>query len=545
MSASALDRAMTLHRSGALPQALAAYQDLLAADPANADALHLTGVLAHQMGRTSVGIACIEQAIQLNPKAPLYHRNIAELRKATGDHARAAVHLLQAIALDPADAGARIELGLMQAAAGDGEAAIASYRAALELDPASPAAHTNLGVALEAKGDDSGAEAAYRAALAAWPDFTAALNNLGALLGAQEAVEPGIALLRRAIAVDPDHVEARVNLGHLLLHSGEVREGWAMLEARRQVRNALHPPAGVPEWRGPGDGCRRLLVCAEQGLGDELMFASCFADLAAAQPRTTLVLECDPRLAPLFGRSFPGCEIRPYRLTQARLRASRRDWLTQALVDAFVPAGTLPLHFRSERSAYPRAPGYLTADPRRVAHWRDWLVAAAGGRRTIGLCWRSGAGGGIRDSLALPLPAWNPLLRHAGIAVVNLQYGDGGPALIAHGHAIGAPVLEPPALDLFNDLDDIAALITALDGVVSAPTSVCELAGAVGRPTWRVLRGNDWSLLGETGGIRPWHPNTRMVIAPRRTDPEALIAALLTTLSGELAGDQSISVTNT
>jgi Flp pilus assembly protein TadD len=529
---SALDRAMALHRAGDLGQALTAYQDLLAADPGNADALHLTGVLAHQMGRTSVGIACIEQAIQLNPAAPLYHRNMAELRKSTGDHARAAVHLLQAVALNPGDAPAHVELGLMQATGGGFSAAIASYQAAIAIDPALVGAHTNLGVALEAIGDDEGAEAAYRQALAFNAEFAPALNNLGAFLGAQELVEPGIALLRRAITADPGHVEARVNLGHLLLLVGEVREGWTQLEARRLVRNALHPPAGARDWTGSGDPCRRLLVCAEQGLGDELMFASCLADLQAAQPQTTLVLECDPRLAPLFARSFPGCEIRPYRLTPSRLRSSRRDWLAQAPVDAYVPAGTLPLHFRSDPASYPRTAGYLVADPRRVDHWRAWLARAAGGRRTVGLCWRSGTGGGTRDSLALPLPAWDPLLADSRLSVVNLQYGAAGPALVAHARAIGAPVLEPPELDLFDDLDDIAALMSALDQVVSAPTSVCELAGAIGRPTWRVMRGNDWSLLGASG-TRPWHPNTRMVIGPRRTEPAALIGELLTKMGGD------------
>ena len=537
MRSGSLDRAIALHRAGDLGQALTAYQDLLAADPNNPDALHLTGVLVHQMGRTSIGIACIEQAIALNPKAPLYHRNMAELRKSTGDHKRAAVHLLQAVALNPEDASAHLELGLMRAADGDTLAAIASYRTALALNPAFVSAYTNLGVALEALDDEDGARAAYEQALALQPDFAPALNNLGSLLGLQEDMVQGIALLRRAIAVDPNHAEARVNLGQFLLMQGEIREGWALFEARRTVRNTMHPPAGAPAWNGADDACRRLLVCAEQGLGDEMMYASCIGDLQASQPRTTLVLECDPRLAPLFGRSFPGCEVRPYRLTPERLRSSRRDWLTQAPVDAYVPAGTLPLHFRSDRASYPTQAGYLVADQRRVAHWRRWLSALADGRQTIGLCWRSGARGSARDSQALPLAAWTPMMRNERLCIVNLQYGDGGPALIAHGNAIGAPVLEPPDLDLFNDIDDIAALIAALDQVVSAPTSVCELAGALGRPTWRVIRGNDWSLLGESGR-RPWHPNTRVVIGPRRTEPEALIDEVLTKLLAEIQSDR-------
>lgn len=531
---SSLERAMALHRAGQLPQALTAYQHLLSAEPDNADALHLSGVLAHQMGRTSVGIACIEQAIALNPKAPIYHRNMAELRKSTGDHRRAAVHLLQAIALNPDDVGARVELGLMQAACGDLKAAIDSYRAALRHDPDHVGALTNLGVALEDSGDETSARSAYERAIELQPDFTPALNNLGALSGAQEQIDQGIALLRRAVSATPDHAEARVNLGHLLLHTGALTDGWQMLEARRTIADALRPPANVRPWQGPGDSCRRLLVCAEQGLGDELMFLACLESLRAAQPGTTLILECDPRLAPLFSRSFPTDEIRPYRLTADRLRASQRPWLNHAPVDAYVPAGSLPLHFMTDPAAFPETQGYLTPDPARVQHWRQWLASLpdADDRRTVGLCWRSGSVGGARDTLAVPLPAWAPLLRHDKLRIVNLQYGEAGPALVKYAKAIDAPVQTAPELDLFNDLDDLAALVAALDMVVSAATSVCEMGGALGRPTWRVVRGNDWSMLGAQSR-RPWHVNTQSISASRSAPAENLVHELITKILAE------------
>lgn len=527
----ALDRAMALHRTGRLAEALTAYQDLLAANPANADALHLTGVLAHQMGRTSTGIACIEHAITLKPDVAVFHRNMAELRKSDGDHAKAALYLSEAIALEPGDANARVELGRARAACGDYAGAVESYRDALAIEPEHLVALTNLGAALQDLGDDEGARAAYDTALALRPDFAPALNNRAAMLWSEERTEDAIALLRKAVAADPDNAEAQVNLGQLLLNRGDLAEGWQRLEARRKIAHALHPPPGVREWTGPGDTCRRLLVCAEQGLGDELMFASCLGDLAAAQPRTTLVVECDPRLAPLFARSLAGSEIRPYRLTEARLRANRRDWLAQAPVDAFVPAGSLPLHFRRQTGDFPDTPAPLIADPKRVAHWRSWLQSLPGAsvRTTVGLCWRSGSHGGNRDTTVVPLPAWTPLLASERFSVINLQYGSAGPALIEHALSIGAPVQCAPGLDLFEDLDDVAALIAALDWVVSAGTSVCEMAGALGRPTVRTVRGVDWSMLG-AAGTRPWHPHTRVAIGSMKDPAEALVDEVATML---------------
>ena len=528
----ALNRAIALHRAGELPAALTAYQNLLAAEPDNADALHLTGVLAHQMGRTTTGIAFIEQAIALNPATPMFHRNMAELRQSAGDHARAIAHLAKALTLSPNDAAVHAALGGARAAAGDPEGAIFSYRAALAIDPGLVGAHNNLGLALQELGKIDEAQASFERAIAIQPNFAPALNNLGALMWDAERLDLAVATLERAVDADPGNAEAQVNLGQLLLNRGDLAEGWTRLESRRQVADAFHAPDRVREWSGPGDPCARLLVCAEQGLGDELMFASCLNDLASAQPKTRLILECDPRLAALFERSFTACEIRPYRLTGDNRRSSRRDWLNQAPVDAFVPAGTLPLHFRQRQENFPCEPGYLTADPARVATWRGWLDQVSDGakRRTVGLCWRSGMTGARRDSLAIPLADWAPLLRRQDLAVVNLQYGDGGPALSAFAHDSGLPVFQAPALDLFNDLDGVAALVTALDHVVSAATSVCEIAGALGRPTIRAVRGVDWSMLGQTG-TRPWHPNTTTLAISKHSSPKHLVNEAITIIT--------------
>ncbi|MEZ5669616.1 MAG: tetratricopeptide repeat protein [Alphaproteobacteria bacterium] len=529
-----LARAIALHRAGQYAAALTAYQDLLATEPDNADALHLTGVLAHQMGRTSTGIAFIERAIALNPAAAMFHRNMAELRTAAGDHAKAAEHLARAITLNPRDAAAHAALGTARAACGDPQGAVFAYRAALAIDPTLVPALNNLGLALQDIDDPDGACAAWHSAIAIDPHFAPALNNLGTALWSDERLDAAIEVLQRAVAADPNNAEAAVNLGQLLLNRGDLSEGWRLLEARRQVRHGFAAPHGIREWTGPGDPCGRLLVCAEQGLGDELMFASCLSDLQAAQPRTTLVVECDPRLGALFARSLPGCEIRPYQLTADRRRANRRDWLTHTAIDAFVPAGTLPLWFRSSPADFPREAGYLTADPGRVAHWRNWLdgITDGGRARSVGLCWRSGIGGGHRDSLVVPLADWAPLLTDPAFAVVNLQYGAGGPALVSHADALGTPVHQPPGLDLMDALDDVAALVAALDTVVSAATSVCEIAGALGRPTVRVVRGVDWSMLGQQGR-RPWHPNTTTHAASRHTPASELVQKVLTTISSD------------
>ena len=127
---------------------------------------------------------------------------------------------------------------------------------------------------------------------------------------------------------------------------------------------------------------------------------------------------------------------------------------------------------------------------------------------TVGLCWRSGLRGALRDANYAPLTDWAPILTLPSLRLINLQYDECEAELIDAERRFGIVIHRPP-LDLKNDLDGSAALTAALDLVISAGTSVAEMAGALGLPVWRIGPAGDWTALGTA--CRPWYPSMRLV----------------------------------
>lgn len=279
----------------------------------------------------------------------------------------------------------------------------------------------------------------------------------------------------------------------LLLAGGFLAEGWTAWRHRFVDRWVVPRATALPEWQGEPLTGRRLLVWPEQGLGEELMFASLYPDLLERVQREggRCLIECDPRLTALFARSFPTATIRA--VTDPPLADG----------DCHVAAGSLPQYFRPTLSSFPKRPGFLAADPAGVAGWRERLAVLGAGLK-VGVCWR---GRRTPSAPLAALPAWAPVLSAAGVHFVSLQYDHDPDELWAIGQRFGQAPAAWPDLDLKDDLDGLAALMTALDRVITAPTAVGDLAGAVGAPVWRHTPVADWAALGT--GHRPWFPSLR------------------------------------
>ena len=221
-----------------------------------------------------------------------------------------------------------------------------------------------------------------------------------------------------------------------------------------------------PRW----DGKRvdTLFVYGEQGLGDEIMMASCIPD--AARDVGKVVLECDPRLAGLFKRSFPGVDVYGTR------RVKSVDWPQQYTVDAGAAIGQLPMFYRPTPEACPGTP-YLVADPERRLQWRA-LLDSLGRKPKIGICWSGGRKWTNAVGRSMGLEAFRPLIEAIDADWISLQYKD-PQAEIA---AAGLPVRHWPHGATTSDYDDTAALVSELDMVIGVHTAVHHLAGALGVP---------------------------------------------------------------
>jgi len=225
-----------------LDEAERLYRQILAADSHHADAMHLLGVLAHQLGRNESAVDLITRAIAQNGRVPAFHNNLGNALKALGSWEEAVLSYGRALALKPDLFTAHYNIGLARQAQGNLAEAASSYGRALALKPDYVEAHGNLANTLQAQGKLAEAVASYGRALALKPNFAEAHSNLGNVLKAQGKVAEAVASLERALALKPDLAEAHLNLGTVFLAQGKLREAAACFE-RALTHKSDYPEA--------------------------------------------------------------------------------------------------------------------------------------------------------------------------------------------------------------------------------------------------------------------------------------------------------------
>lgn len=422
-------------------------------------------------------------------------------------HAPAAEVLRALVAARPEDADARANLGLALIGLDRAEEAELELRAALRHAPRHWQALHGLGLVLLKRGEIETALAALEQAREIKSDDPDLLSNLGYAYALARDFTRGEPLLRQAVEIAPHHRRARRNLGLYHLVRGRFEEGWRHNEQVPWDEERLRSDGQSfpqPWWRGEALEGRSLLVWAEQGLGDQIMFCNPVPDLVAQGAR--VVLQCEPRLARLFARSFPAVEVVPR-------GAEGSERIERAAPELQAPMSQLPVYLRRSRQAFPRHRGYLRADPARVAHWRS-RMAALGAGSGIGLSWVGGTSKTGRARRSMTLEDWLPLLKLPGMRFVSLQYTDCRAELAWLREAHGIEVAHWQ--EAIDDYDETAALVTALDAVASVCTAVVHLAGALDRPTQvAVPWWPAWPFMLE-GEELPWYPSVRLA---RQTQP--------------------------
>ena len=436
-----------------------------------------------------------------------------------GDVATAREQFERLLCRDPDDFDARHMLAVVELAQKRPEAAREHLERCVAIDPCFAPVLSNLAVALLRLGHHEQAVTVARRALTLRPDFAEAWTALGNALRQLDALPAALRAQEHAIRLKPAGVTARYNAGILQLMQGDLAAGWRGFDLRFQARpDAAIRHRGLPDWRGPEDDLSALLVWPEQGIGDEIVFASCLPDLSCRPGR--LLFECDARLAELLQRSFPFATVLPL---GAPLEA-------EGIVQ--IASGGLARLLRPTIDSFPRRQSFLSADPDRVARWRREL-AALGPEPKVGVLWRGLERGLGRDEHYTAIEQWTPVLSVPGVRFIGLQYGDLG------GEAIPSSVNFLPGLDLRDDIDNVAALMMALDLVISPGTAGFALAAGLGRPTWVLATADDWMRLGT--GHYPWLPAARAFLRPSKQGWDGVLAAVAEALRREIAQPPSSS----
>lgn len=382
---------------------------------------------------------------------------------------------------NPEDAVALFLVGTINARADRYGTALACFERVAKLQPKRAEAWNNLGMAHQECGQFAQAREMFRRALEL-EQKPSLMANLAAAYVSEGNYTEATRWCRKSLEKDPDNSGAKATLGFAQLAQGNWADGWKNYEHCLGGRFRKEVKIGdEPRW--DGSHVENLFIYGEQGLGDEIMYASILED--AQKHATRITLECDKRLQGLFARSFPHIEVHG-------TRREDKHWAAGRKFDAGAGMASLASLFRPSRDACPRKP-YLVADPERRLQWR--ALFESWGKPVIGLCWTGGRAATGRVSRDVGLESFRPLIESTDAVFVSLQYTNATEEI----KATGLPVRHMPRATQSPDYDDTAALVCELSRIVGVHTTVHHLAGALGvpstilvpsRPMWQYAMGD-------------------------------------------------------
>jgi tetratricopeptide (TPR) repeat protein len=453
-----LNRGVVLHELKRLDEAIESFDRALALRPDFVEALSNRGSVLHDLKRFDEALASCDRALALQPQFAQAHANRANALQALKQFAEA----------------------------------LASCDRAVALRPDLAEVHYNRGNALHMLRRFEDALASYDDELARHPDFADALANRGFTLQSLKRFDEALASYRRAYAARPDFADAHYNDALCRLLIGDLRRGWDEHEWRWQSTELAHGRRNFPQplWTGEQDiAGRTILLHAEQGFGDTIQFARYVPLVAGRGAR--VILEVPPPLHALMN-TLPGA---------ARVMSCGGPL---PHFDLHCPLLSAPRAFATELATIPAATPYLRASQEQVDEWNARLGPRT--RPRIGIAWSGRPTHKNDHHRSIGLDAFLSIFAGMDASLVSLQreVRDADAATLR----ARSDVLHFG--DELADFAETAALIAALDLVVSVDTSVAHLAGALAKPVWVLLPFiPDWRWLFDRDDS-PWYPSARL-----------------------------------
>ncbi len=540
-----LMRAHTLYKQGAYQDSDNLYREHLDQHPEDAIAWHKRGYVAVQMKDIERAVEYISRAIELKPNVYTMHVNLGSALAMLGRFDEAIAAQRKALELYPEGAEAYFALGNCFKATDEPQEADTAYHEALKLKPdwteALEAIALNasklgdadkaLDYALRALAKDPDrllshkiagnirvrqrmydlAQEHYEAALRIDPNDAAANANLGLLLTRIARYADSAAAYEKAITLDPNDAVAQHGLSLALLTLGRLSDGWTHFEARLKREGHLlgTRPFSAPRLQDRPVN-KRLLAWADEGIGEQIMFASMIPEIVA--DCESLSLECDARLKPLFERSFSNLEVIPRQNpTHPRFNAS---------YDAQVCLGSAAQWYRPDLDSFPKHPGYLVADKNLTRELRATYLPTSRPTPLIGISWRTKEQTKFSPEKTLGLANWGPLLSVPGATFVNLQYGDCRTEISEVEQSLGVQIISDSRIDSLKDLDSFASQVAAMDLVITISNATAHMAGALNVPVWTMVPkgfGAMWHWFLERDDS-PWYPSMRLLRQTKQND---------------------------
>lgn len=536
VSAAKFAKVLAKHKRRRLQNAELTYAAILKRDPDHVDALHQLGLIKKAGGRKTEAYQLLTAALARCSAAPDAGAETADtlikrgdILHALGRHFEALVSFDRALTLAPDHADCHVKRGFALYYLNRVEAALASYDQALALAPKDTTILLCRAQTLRQLDRCEEALAAVDHVLALKPDHAPALTQRGETLSRLSRYDEALAHFELAARRDPKYLHPRWGLAITRLLQGDFRSGWREYECRRFDETAEPRDFRAPLWLGeePLEG-KTILLHAEQGFGDTIQFVR-YAALVADRG-AEVILEVQAELKTLMARIDGVAAVLGQ--PEERTRGSRIDGAPVPLAaehdlppfDYHCPLLSLPLAFKTDLDTVPAKIPYLHADPERLPRWQARLAQRR--RPLIGLAWSGNPYHWQDRHRSIAFDLFAPLLSEP-FSFVSLQkvVSEADAKLMA-----GLPNLLHFG-DQLADFDDTAAIIAALDLVVTIDTAVAHLAGAMGKPTWILLpHAPEWRWMLDREDT-PWYPTARLFRQHRRGDWESVIERVRASLS--------------
>ncbi|PKP78012.1 MAG: hypothetical protein CVT81_06490 [Alphaproteobacteria bacterium HGW-Alphaproteobacteria-3] len=421
----------------------ARYRKVLAVDPAHIGALTGLSQCLIALERAPEAIALLDRAAEAAVPETGYLFDLATACALVGYRHQARTVYRRALELNPDHTSVLINLANVENDLGETQIAVDLLSRAIEVNPNAARAWTNLGKILTGTNLLDDALACYRRAIEIDPNISQAWTNLAALYEILGRFEDALDALQKSLTIDPDCDAARWNLARTLLTLGQTEAGWDMYGFGFACRERQpHRPFPGLIWEGEDLSDKTVMVWREQGLGDDLIFSTCYSDLIARAGH--VIIETDARLVPLYRRTWPEATVRAETMASTGLgNYPNVDF------DLTAPAGLVAGRLRRRVADFPGEIRGLQPDPARVAECREWLATLGPGPK-IGLSWTSGKIDDLRSAYYTALADWKPLFETQDVSIVNLQYTNVDDEAEALARDFGFTLHRMPGLDLYG-----------------------------------------------------------------------------------------------
>jgi len=504
--------AQKLINKGNYQVALDLLNQLLQSDPRNIDCLMLRAETHLRLELFNEALQEYASIVQIAPTnvTALNNFSLALIRNSKYAEAKDILNYL--IEIDSSNFGAYINFCSVYQAVGDYENAINASLKAIEIDPKSALAFLNLGTSLASLERLEDANQAYMLATTLDPKNVLIKINLAQLAERLEDRKTAIKLYEEILQSNITDLQQQLikfYLSFSYLYFGDLSRGWDYYE---YGFGALLPYSSLrstrkfhqPLWTGEIKTQKKILIWREQGLGDEVVFATCLPDLYKLN--LNIVLECEARLLRAYERSFPKWEV----------RSESQNSEGYPLINDFdlhLPMGSLPKIFRGSIEKFFKDDAPLFKADNFLKGKYEKLLAAHNNKIKIGISWRGGLLNLTRNENYTGLKDWKSLLTNSDYTFVNLQYGECEDEITEVETELSIKIIRWADLDLKNDLESLLALCSNLDYVVSVGTAVSMLAPSVGVHTI-LLTKRSWLFLGSANKF-PWFEKVTTLIAEK------------------------------